>query len=303
MIERNILKQKIKEYQVKDFLETELFGAGFSKAEIKRTPLGEKIIVHTSRPGMVVGRSGKNIKDLTETLKTRFNLDNPQIEINEIKKTSLDANLMAEKIAISLQRFGSNRFKNIIHKAAEEIMRSGAKGVEILLSGKVPSARARRWRISQGYLKKCGEPALVNVDVSYKVAKIKAGVVGIIVKIMPPNVVLPDHMEIRIEEENEEVKDEEKNNDNKKEIKNGKKTVEKEEVKSEKKVKTEEVKNIGTEADVKEKTKEEVKSEKRVKTEEVKAEEVKNVGTEADVKTSENSDDVKEKKKGSDDSE
>ncbi len=209
MIERDILKQKIKEFQVKEFLEEQLFGAGYSMTEIKRTPLGEKIIIHTSRPGMVVGRSGKNIKDLTEALKVKFNLENPQIEINEVKKASLDSALMAEKIAVSLQRFGSNRFKNIIHKAAEEIMNAGAKGVEILLSGKVPSARARTWRVSQGYLKKCGEPALTNVDISYKIAKLKSGVVGIVVKIMPPEVKLPDYLGLKdIDEIKEEASEE-----------------------------------------------------------------------------------------------
>ncbi len=215
MIERDILKQKIKEFQVKEFLEEQLFGAGYSTTEIKRTPLGEKIIIHTSRPGMVVGRSGKNIKDLTEALKVKFNLENPQIEINEVKKASLDSSLMAEKIAVSLQRFGSNRFKNIIHKAAEEIMNAGAKGVEILLSGKVPSARARTWRVSQGYLKKCGEPALTNVDISYKIAKLKSGVVGVVVKIMPPEVKLPDYLGLKEKDEAKEETSENKSEEEK----------------------------------------------------------------------------------------
>ena len=206
MIERVIVKQKIKELQVKEYLEAQLFGAGYSSAEIKRTPLGEKIIVYTSRPGMVVGRSGKNIKDLTDALKTKFNLENPQIEITEIKNTSLDAGIMAEKISISLARFGQNRFKNIIHKASEEIIRAGAKGCEILCSGKVPSARARRWRVSQGYLKKCGDPALMNVEIAYKTAKLKSGIIGIIVKIMPPDVILPDHIFLKSDEQMQKEK-------------------------------------------------------------------------------------------------
>ena len=126
---------------------------------------------------------------------------------------------MAEKIAVSLERFGSNRFKNIIHKTAEEIMRSGAKGVEILLSGKVPSSRARTWRISQGYLKKCGEPALKFVNIAYKVSKLKSGVVGIIVKIMPPNVRLPDYIEMKPEEVKKEGKEAPKEDSEKKETK------------------------------------------------------------------------------------
>ncbi|RLE41474.1 30S ribosomal protein S3, partial [Candidatus Woesearchaeota archaeon] len=185
MIEREIISRQIKEYQIKEFIEDFLNGAGYSHTEVKRTPLGEKIIIHTSRPGLVVGRSGKNIKELTEQLKVKFDLDNPQIEIAEVDDPNLNASIVAERIATSLERYGPVRFKSIIHKAVEASMAAGAMGIEVLLSGKVPSARARTWRVSAGYLKKCGEPALENVDISYKIAKLKSGVVGVVVKIMP----------------------------------------------------------------------------------------------------------------------
>ncbi len=197
MIERDIVSRQIKEFQIMEYIGGFLGGAGFSHATVKRTPLGEKIIIHTSRPGMVVGRSGKNIKDLTEQLKIRFKLENPQVEIAEVGNPQLNASIVAERIATSLERYGSNKFKSIIHKAVEETIATGALGIEVLLSGKIPSARARTWRVSAGYLKKCGEPALQFVDISYKIAKLKSGVVGIIVSIMPPGIVLPDSARIR----------------------------------------------------------------------------------------------------------
>jgi small subunit ribosomal protein S3 len=196
MIEREIVSRQIKEHQIMEFIEANLNGAGFSGAVVKRTPLGEKIIIFSSRPGMVVGRSGKNIKDLTDQLKVKFDLENPQIEIAEVPNPVLNSNIVAERITTSLERFGPTKFKSIIHRAVEDTMNGGALGIEVLLSGKVPSARARRWRVSQGYLKKCGEPAIENVDIAYKVAKLKSGIVGIVVKIMPPGVELPDSIKV-----------------------------------------------------------------------------------------------------------
>jgi ribosomal protein S3 len=79
-------------------------------------------------------------------------------------------------------------------------MRSGALGIEILISGKVPSQRAKTWRFYNGYLKKCGDVAVEGVDISYRVAVLKTGVVGIKVSVMPPTTILPDRIDINPEE-------------------------------------------------------------------------------------------------------
>mgnify|MGYP001617165573 CR=1 FL=1 len=158
--------------------------------------MGEKIIIFTSRPSLVVGSKGANIRDLTKTLKKEFNLENPQIEISEVKDVFLDAHLVAQKIANSLERFGSARFKSIGHKIMENVMNSGALGIELIISGKIPSARAKSWRFYQGYLKKCGDLATQGVRHAQASALLKSGVIGIKVSIMPPDIQLPDHVEI-----------------------------------------------------------------------------------------------------------
>ncbi|MBI2137696.1 30S ribosomal protein S3 [Candidatus Woesearchaeota archaeon] len=192
MIEREFVRQKKKEFQIQQFISDILKNVGHSFTEVQRTPLGEKVIVHTSRPGLVVGRKGQNISRLTDVLKTRFNLENPQVEISEVSSPELDANIVAERIASSLERFGSNRFKGIMHKTMEDVLGAGAVGVEIRLSGKLPSSRAKSWRVYGGYLKKCGDSAFMNVRRSCTAAKLKAGVIGIQVRILPPGVVMPD---------------------------------------------------------------------------------------------------------------
>tara|TARA_Y100000310_G_C20685139_1_gene818492 strand:- start:845 stop:1792 length:948 start_codon:yes stop_codon:yes gene_type:complete len=207
MMERDFIAQKTKEFHIKKYLETKLSNVGLSQIRLKKIPLGEKIIIHTSRPSLVVGSKGANIKDLTKYLKKQFKLENPQIEIIEIKDIFLDANVVAERIAFSLERFGSARFKGVGHKTIENVMKAGALGIEILISGKIPGARAKSWRFYQGYLKKCGDISITGVSKAKKVAALKSGIIGIKVSIMPPDIKLPDKIKI-LEEPTEEVVEE-----------------------------------------------------------------------------------------------
>jgi len=196
MIERKLLKSKVKEYQIENYIAETLQNAGHSHTKLVRTPLGEKIIIFASRPGIVVGRKGENIKKLTNTLKRKFKLENPQIEISEVENPNMDAQIVAERIASTLERFGLKRFKATGHKTLADVMSSGAIGIEIVMSGKIPSTRARSWRFYAGYLKKCGDIALTGVKTAQAHAQLKSGTVGIRVKILPPDVKLPDDIEV-----------------------------------------------------------------------------------------------------------
>ena len=91
--------EKLKEYRVQEFISKSLKNVGHSHTKVQRTPLGEKIIVYASRPGLVVGRKGENIKKLTTTLKKKFDFEDPQIEISEVDNIFLDAQIVAEIIA------------------------------------------------------------------------------------------------------------------------------------------------------------------------------------------------------------
>jgi small subunit ribosomal protein S3 len=228
MIERKFVSEKIREFQIQKYVRNSLRNAGLSHVKVQRTPLGEKIIVYTSRPGIVVGRKGQNIKQLTKTLKKEFELENPQIEISEVESTGLNASIMAENIASYLEKFGTKNFKGIGHKIMTRVMDSGALGVEIILSGKIPSSRAKSWRFYSGYLRKCGDVSIEGVDRAYAIAQLKSGIVGIKLSIMPPDIKLPD--DIHILEEKEEVIEEvkEENKEETKEEKKPKKTTKKE---------------------------------------------------------------------------
>jgi small subunit ribosomal protein S3 len=208
MIEREFVEQKMKEYRIQEYISDNLKNVGHSHTKLQRTPLGEKIIVFTSRPGLIVGRKGQNINKLTASLKKKFGLENPQIEISEVEDINLDAQIVAERIASSLERFGSRRFKAVMHKVMEDTMNAGALGIEIVIAGKVPSARAKSWRVFNGYLKKCGDIAKTGVRRAQAQAKLKSGVIGIKVSITPADIKLPD--DVKVMDKSEKVEEEKK---------------------------------------------------------------------------------------------
>ena len=116
MIEREFVSRKKVEFQIQEYIKENLKGVGLSHSKILRTPLGEKIIIHAARPGLIIGSGGSNIKKLTTDLKNKFGLENPQIEIDEIAQTNLVSAVVAERIATSLERYGTMRFKGLVIK-------------------------------------------------------------------------------------------------------------------------------------------------------------------------------------------
>ena len=209
MIERQIIAQKVKEQQIKEFIYGYLNKSSYSHTEIQRTPLGERIVIYTSRPGLVVGRGGSNIVDLTRLLKDKFGLENPQIEVSEIENPSLNAQSVAKRIVSLFERFGPKRFKSIGYKVLESMISAGALGAEIVISGRgVPSSRAKSWRFKAGYLKKSGDIAQNYVDKGYVPANLRSGVIGVRVSILGPEVMLPDKISLKKAEEHKEVKQE-----------------------------------------------------------------------------------------------
>jgi small subunit ribosomal protein S3 len=195
MEERKTVQFKKEEFDIREHIKKELGKGKISKVRIEYTPVGEKIIISTHKPGLVIGRRGEKIEELTRVLKTKFKLENPKIEIDEIKNPALDAQVMADEIALSLERFGPLKFKVVAYRALQKIIEAKALGVEIRLNGKLPGARARPWRFAQGYLKKTGDPAKI-VDRAKARAETKPGTIGIRVAILAPSAVLKDKIEI-----------------------------------------------------------------------------------------------------------
>lgn len=192
MIEREIIRDKFKEFAVHEFIKQTLGDVPIKEISLEKNPMGERITIYTSTPGLVIGREGSNIKRLTILLRDRFNFENPQIKIGEVKSISLSASIVARRIANDLANFGSQKFKLTGFRAMQGIMDAGAMGVEIKISGKLPSSRAKSWRFTKGYLKKTGYVSDFLIDHAIDKVTLKTGVVGIQVSIMLPDTPLPD---------------------------------------------------------------------------------------------------------------
>jgi small subunit ribosomal protein S3 len=193
MEERKTVDLKKEEFAIREYIKKHLGKGKVSKVSIEYTPVGEKIIITTHKPGLVIGRKGERIEELTHLLKKKFKKENPHIEIEEIKEPEFDAQVMADDIALGLEEFGPLKFKVIAYRALQKILDAGASGVEIKLNGKLPSSRAKNWRFAQGYLKKTGEPSKL-VDRAQARAETKPGTVGVKVSILSPHVIMKDRI-------------------------------------------------------------------------------------------------------------
>ena len=208
--ERKFIRESTNRILIKEFLIKKVEGAGFGGMNIQRTPMGTRINIIVERPGMVIGKGGSKIKEITSEIKEKFNVDNPQIEIQEAgSMASLNAQIMAEKLAEALER--GWHFRRAGHSTVRRIMNSGARGCQVVIAGKLTGARHRTEKFTEGHIKYCGEVAREVMLRGFAIAKLKAGVLGVKVGIMKPDARLPDEISLKIPDgEKIETKIEEK---------------------------------------------------------------------------------------------
>jgi len=203
-VEKKFVQDGFKKAMIDEFFLEKLERAGYGGMDINRTPMGTQITIRAEKPGMIIGKSGKMIRKFTRDLDVRFKLDNPQIDVQEVKKPELNAQMMATRLANALER--GWYFRKAGQSTLQRIMDSGAMGVEIVIAGKLTGPRKRTEKFIAGYIKHCGKPVDEFVDVGYARAKKKLGIIGVKVRVMPPGSVLPDHIEVLAPKKEAEVK-------------------------------------------------------------------------------------------------
>ncbi|MFB6236296.1 MAG: 30S ribosomal protein S3 [Halopenitus sp.] len=201
--EHQFIENGLQRAQIDEFFAEELGRAGYGGMDIAKTPMGTQIVLKAEKPGMVIGKGGKNIRKITTTLEEEFDMDDPQIDVQEVDEPDLNARIVADRLANALER--GWYFRKAGHTTIDRIMESGALGAEIVLSGKVTGARSRIEKFNRGYIKHNGEPAEDVVDHGQGVAVMKLGTIGVDVKIIPPGAELPDDFEIHEDVEAPEV--------------------------------------------------------------------------------------------------
>jgi len=206
--ERKFIRESTNRILIKEFLIKKVEGAGFGGMAIQRTPMGTRINIVVERPGMVIGKGGSKIKEITAQIQEKFHVDNPQIEIQEAGNTAaLNAQIMAEKLAEALER--GWHFRRAGHSTVRRIMSAGARGCQIIIAGKLTGARHRTEKFTEGHIKYCGETAKEVMDRGFAIAKLKAGVLGVKVGIMKPHAKLPDEITFKLKEKKEKTKEKE----------------------------------------------------------------------------------------------
>ncbi|HQC12784.1 MAG TPA: 30S ribosomal protein S3 [Methanoregulaceae archaeon] len=193
-VERKFVAEGARKARVEKFLIKELKRAGYGGMDLQRTPLGTQVTIFAEKPGIVIGKGGKVVRQLTQDLATDFGVESPQIEVQQVQNPNFNAQIMAERLANALER--GWYFRKAGSSIIRRVMEAGALGCEVVMAGKLTGSRARVQKFTEGYIKHCGEPVNTIVEKGYAVAIKKLGVIGVQVRIIPPGARLPDHFEM-----------------------------------------------------------------------------------------------------------
>ncbi len=189
--EDKFIEEHFNRYKIMKFLERKLDRAGLANIDIQRTPLVTRITLEVTNPARIIGKKGKLINELTEVIKKEFKINNPQISVIEVRDMYLEPRMVAKKAARYIEM--GKKVRAILHFMLREVIRAGALGAEIVAAGKIGAkgARAKKLRVSAGYIPKSGEPARL-VREAHISAKTRSGVIGVFVRIVPPGTIFPD---------------------------------------------------------------------------------------------------------------
>ena len=187
---KNVIKDNYNMMLLNDFLRKEIKESGFHKVEVSKTPSGTKITLHVTRPGIVIGRKGVGIKQLTEKVETDFGFKNPQISVEEIPNAELSPSVMCNRLAAHIER--GTAFRRATMWTLNQIMEAGAMGVQITISGKLRGDRSAFEKHTRGILPRAGNYAkdIVSEDVTH--TKTAMGLIGIKIRIARKENVVPE---------------------------------------------------------------------------------------------------------------
>ena len=177
----NLIKDNYNIMLLNDYLRKEIKEAGFSRVEISKTPVGTKITLYVTRPGIVIGRKGGNIKSLTDKLESDFGLKNPQVAVEELSNPDLSPSVMCNRMAAHIER--GIAFRRATMWTIQQIMDNNAMGVQITISGKLRGDRSAFEKHSAGVLPRAGHHAKVIVNEDIVHVKTPMGLIGIRIRI------------------------------------------------------------------------------------------------------------------------
>lgn len=192
MRERKFITESVKKLLVSEYIRKETESAGFGSMVMKRTPFGTNITLHVNKPGLVIGRRGSKIQEITENLEKIYSVESPQIEVKEAENPDLNPQVVSKKIALSLEKGWS--YRKAGNTSLRRAIDSDVRGIMIKVSGKLTGERSRTQKFFHGSVKYSGEPGRAAMLNGFSIAKMKQGVIGVTVRILDPDYRLPDEI-------------------------------------------------------------------------------------------------------------
>ncbi|TMI49977.1 30S ribosomal protein S3 [Candidatus Bathyarchaeota archaeon] len=185
-VTKYFVKDVSRRLEIDEHLALELKRAGYSHVELTKSPVGTRVVIYAAKPGMVIGRRGQSIRDLTKVLEEKFHIENPQLSVANIEVPEQDPKVVASQVSQALQR--GVHFRRAAYWAIQRVMESQALGVEITIRGKLTTERSRFEKFKAGYLPRVGDPVLKSVKTAVADVQLKQGLFGINVRILPPQI-------------------------------------------------------------------------------------------------------------------
>ncbi|MBR9987866.1 MAG: 30S ribosomal protein S3 [Desulfosarcina sp.] len=181
------------DYQIRKFIKEKLHHAGVAKIEIERSTRRVRLRIFTARPGIVIGKKGSEIEKLKKELEGRVSQE-VLIDIQEVRKPEVDAQLVAENVAMQIERRVA--FRRAMKRGVSSAMRFGAQGVKIICSGRLGGAEMAR---TEWYREGRVPLHTLRADIDYGTTEARTtyGIVGIKVFVFHGEILKKDQAEIR----------------------------------------------------------------------------------------------------------
>ena len=184
------------DFKIRNYVKERLRRAEISKIEIERTESDTvKVIIHTARPGYVIGKKGQEQEALKSKLQEMFG-KKFVVDVKDIKKPQMDAQIVAERIAFMIERRGN--YRRIMKKAVSDAIRVGAQGIKVMVAGRLGGAdmKRREW-IREGRVPL--QTLRADIDYGFAEAFTTYGVIGVKVWVFKGEVIPSGKEELEIE--------------------------------------------------------------------------------------------------------
>ncbi|MCL5017949.1 MAG: hypothetical protein M1573_01785 [Candidatus Parvarchaeota archaeon] len=187
MLPRKIISSRTIDQVAREMVMKRLMRFGISSVIIEKTPLGIKVVVRTTKPGFLLTRANQILRDLSKELGVYFKQEPPHIDVDQVDNALLDPETVADSIAFKIAKLGPMKYKIVAHRAMDDIMAAGAKGVEIEIGGVIKERAAHfKFRPHGSVMPKTGQLENFGVKKAKRQLVLKRGSIGIKVTIVAP---------------------------------------------------------------------------------------------------------------------